>query len=111
MEINSSSENGVETVLIKDKLDAYSAPEFDKFFESLISEGKISVIVDLVGLEYISSAGLRSVLMLAEKIEAMEGGKVIFASLTGMVKEVFDISGFGDILQICESKEEALGKF
>ncbi len=65
------------------------------------------MIINLSDLEYISSAGLRSILAIAKVLKA-KGGKMIFACLKGTVKDVFKISGFGSIFQIYDSEEEAL---
>ncbi|OQY49690.1 MAG: hypothetical protein B6240_02825 [Desulfobacteraceae bacterium 4572_87] len=55
-------------VTVEGRMDAVSAPEFEKFLSALIDEGALKVIVDFEGLDYISSAGLRSVLISAKKI-------------------------------------------
>lgn len=107
MEISSTTENNVEIVAVKGKLDAVTASDFDKCFVDWFAAGKHRYILDFSGLDYISSAGLRCVLTMAKKLKAVDG-KVVLASLTGTVKEVFDISGFDSIFTICDSKEEAL---
>mgnify|MGYP005647952741 FL=1 len=54
-----------------------------------------------------SSAGLRVILVLAKKLKP-GNGKLLISDLTGVVKEVFDVSGFATILQIYETEDEAL---
>lgn len=63
--------------------------------------------MDLSGVEYISSAGLRSLLVLGKRIKA-KGGTLLLVGLQGMVKEVFDISGFAALFPVHASHEEAL---
>ena len=58
-------------------------------------------------LEYISSAGLRVVLVIAKKLKPVNG-QMLISNLKGVVKEVFEISGFTSLLQIYETEEEAL---
>ena len=48
-------------VVAEGRMDAVSAPEFEKFLDALFAEGALKIIVDFEGLDYISSAGLRSV--------------------------------------------------
>jgi len=63
--------------------------------------------LDSSDLEYISSAGLRSMLAIAKVLKTKEG-KLVFAGLQGPVKDVFKISGFGLIFTIFDTEAEAL---
>lgn len=66
------------------------------------------VLVDLTGVHYISSAGLRVLLALAKDINRRQG-VLRLCGLTETVREVFDIAGFSQIFQIYPTQEEALG--
>ncbi len=66
-----------------------------------------SLVLDLSDLSYISSAGLRVVLVLAKRLREQEG-RLILCGLRGAVLEVFDISGFLGILTVREHRSEAL---
>ena len=94
-------------VSVKGKMDAVSSPEFDKEMKRLIEEHGGNVIIDLGELNYISSSGLRSILAAGKDLKE-KGGSLLLASLTDMVKEVFEISGFSSIIPIYESVESAL---
>ncbi|MDD5167492.1 MAG: STAS domain-containing protein [Syntrophales bacterium] len=107
MEINSRKEKGSLIISVKGRIDAVTAPDFEKSLSEWISAGETTMIVNLFDLEYISSAGLRSILAIAKVLKA-KGGKMIFASLKGTVKDVFKISGFGSIFQIYDSEQEAI---
>ncbi len=89
------------------RMDANTSSEFEQKCEDLINDGTKDIVVDLSGLEYISSAGLRSILAIGKKLKG-EGGNFSFCNLQGMVKEVFDISGFGSLFAIHGTLEEAL---
>ena len=69
--------------------------------------GDYTLVINLTGLEYISSAGLRSILSTAKQLKAKDG-KMLFTGLQGPVKDVFKISGFGSIFKTFETEEEAL---
>jgi anti-anti-sigma factor len=66
--------------------------------------------VNLEKLDYISSAGLRVLLLVAKKLQA-NAGELRICSLNAIVKEVFDISGFDMILPVSASESEALEGF
>lgn len=61
-------------------------------------------------MDYISSAGLRVLLMAAKKTAKLKG-KVVLAALCANVKEVFDIAGFTSIFTITDTQEEAIRVF
>ena len=109
MEINTKKEKNVPVVSIKGRIDAVTAPDFEKNLSELISSGEKTVVVNFSELEYISSAGLRSILATAKKLKT-ENGKMLFAGLKGPVEEVFKISGFYSIFTIFESEEAALNQ-
>lgn len=110
MEIASRKEKDAVVVSVKGRLDAVSAADFDNRMERLILEGGKDFVVDFAGLDYISSAGLRSILAVAKKLRTKDG-QVFLAALQENVAAVFDISGFGKMIPIFESTEEALEKF
>jgi anti-anti-sigma factor len=107
MEIATRKEGGTMVVSVTGRIDAVTAPEFEKGLSALIAGGDIVLLLNLNDLEYISSAGLRSILSTAKQLKAKQG-KLLFCGLKGPVKDVFKISGFGSIFQIFETEEEAL---
>jgi anti-anti-sigma factor len=66
-----------------------------------------AVILDLTGLEYVSSAGLRCFVLAARQAKSQQG-RVFVASLQPMVKEIFEISHFNLIFQVFPTVREAL---
>ena len=94
-------------VAVEGRMDAVSAPEFEEFLNTLIDEGILKIIVDFENLDYISSAGLRSVLLTAKKVQS-KNGSIRVVSLHGTVKEIFEISGFNTIIPIHGSVDAAL---
>ncbi|MCJ7683699.1 MAG: STAS domain-containing protein [Desulfobacteraceae bacterium] len=107
--INTGKEKDCLIVSVEGRMDAVSTPEFEQILGGWIDGGDIRFIVDLAGLDYISSAGLRGILTSVKRLKA-EGGQIVLTSLHGTVKEVFEISGFSTIIPIFESVEDALQK-
>ena len=105
--INTGKEKDCLIVSVEGRMDAVSTPEFEQTLGGWIDEGNIRFIVDLAGLDYISSAGLRGILTSVKRLKAA-GGQMVLTSLHGTVKEVFEISGFNTIIPIFESVEDAL---
>ncbi len=109
MEFESNKQEEALIIKIKGRMDAITSPEFEKECSKWIDGGESLLVVDLEGLEYISSAGLRSILSAAKSLKAKQG-EMRFCNLTGMVQEVFSISGFASMFSIFNSLEEALGR-
>lgn len=83
-------------VAVSGRLDAMTAPEFERGCADY-SAGRL--VLDLSDLEYISSAGLRSILTLAKRLKA-SGGTLALCGLNGLVQEVFTVSGFDNFLPV-----------
>jgi anti-sigma B factor antagonist len=92
-------EKDVEKTIVKvvGRLDANSAPSLEKVIKEDIGEPK-NLIVDCKGLEYVSSAGLRVLLGAQKKMNLIGEMKVI--NVCESVMDVFEMTGFADILTI-----------
>ncbi len=107
MEIVTEKSEKAVVVSLKGRMDAVTAPELEKKINSFIKDGENCFVINFESLDYISSAGLRVVLVVAKKLKPVNG-QILISNLKGVVKEVFDISGFTSILQIYETENEAL---
>lgn len=107
MKLESSKSGDVVVLKLIGRMDAVTAPDFEKECDSWLGQGDKDIVVQMNELEYISSAGLRSLLSSAKKLKA-EGGSLKFCNLSGMVQEVFTLSGFAHMFPIFSSLEEAL---
>jgi stage II sporulation protein AA (anti-sigma F factor antagonist) len=109
MDIQSRQEATTIILTISGRLDAVTAPEFEKKVSDLIAGEATGFIVDFDQVDYISSAGLRALLATAKRLKT-KSGRIRFANVRGTVKEVFDISGFGSIFQMDDSVASALAQ-
>jgi anti-anti-sigma factor len=109
MKIETRKDGGRLIVAVGGRMDAVAAPEFDRRSDEWLAEGASAVVLDFAALEYISSAGLRSLLLLGKKISARQG-QIVISGIKDVVKEVFVISGFGSIFAVAESVDAALGR-
>ena len=98
MTINKSNENGKLTFVLEGRLDTNSAPELEASFNGE-GEGVNNVILDFLKLDYLSSAGLRVILGMQKKMNASDGEMTV-KNVNETIMEVFEITGFSDILTI-----------
>lgn len=109
MNIESTLTGNVIVAALKGRMDAVTAPDFDTWLGDRMQAGENRLVLDMAGLDYISSAGLRSLLSAAKKLKAV-GGKIILCGLSGTVAEVFSMSGFMAIFTVVATSAEALSE-
>ena len=97
LNINKTIEDKTLTVTLEGRLDTTTAPQLESELKSELA-GVEALVMDFEKLEYISSAGLR-VLLSAQKIMNKQGEmKVVHVS--DVINEIFEVTGFSDILNI-----------
>ena len=90
--------NGTElTIAIAGRLDTTTAPQLEAEFKQSIT-GVEKLVLDFASLEYLSSAGLR-VLLAAQKVMNKQG-EMIIKNVNGTINEIFEVTGFIDVLTI-----------
>ena len=97
MKINKSLEGNTLTLALEGRLDTTTAPELEQVLKAELDRVD-ALVLDFSGLEYISSTGLR-VLLSAHKAMAKKGGMKV-THVSEMVMEVFEVTGFSDILNL-----------
>ncbi|MBQ2063029.1 MAG: STAS domain-containing protein [Firmicutes bacterium] len=97
MEIIKTAEDSKLTVAVKGRLDTTTAPELEEALSAEL-EGTKELELDFSELEYISSAGLRVLLATQKKMQGQ--GTMTVTGVNDIVMEVFEVTGFCDILNI-----------
>lgn len=107
MEIDVQENSNANVLYIEGRLDANSAPDLEKRLYEVIDRGEKAVILDFAHVAYISSAGLRILLMGAKKLKGT-GRNLLLCNLNTSVMEVLKITGFHRVLAIHEDLEQAM---
>ena len=107
MEINTERKGEVLVAGANDRIDGANAREFQEALQSVIQDDDKAVVLDLGQLTYISSAGLRVILLVGKMLQRQNGNLAV-CSLTESVREVFSISGFDKIIPTHDSQEDAV---
>ena len=100
----------VKAVRITGKLDTQTSPAAQDKLLALIDGGAAKILIDLEELDYISSWGLRILLVAVKRLDA-SGGQLRVCNPNKTVQEIFEISGFVEILSVYANKTEALEDF
>lgn len=106
MDVTSQRNENVLTVDVKGRVDGSTAVAFEEAVRNAVVETDRAVIMDFGQLDYISSAGLRVVLLTAKSLQSQDA-KLMLCALSDPIREVFKISGFDKLLPIHDTREEA----
>ena len=99
MEVNIENKGNKTFVVLNGRLDTTTADKFMQDITPLMQGDNPDIEMDCTGLEYTSSQGLRMFLMLQKSVTARKGNLVL-KNMKPQVKEVFDITGFSNIIKI-----------
>ncbi len=105
--ITASKVQDSQVITLAGRIDANSAKELEQQSLAWIEGGEKKLVLDFTAVDFISSAGLRVILLIAKKLEPAEG-KVKLCGLNSTLEDVFDISGFSKLFVIVPSVSEAL---
>lgn len=97
MTINAKKNGTALEIALEGRLDTMTSPELEKELNERLDNAE-ELVFDFANVEYISSAGLR-VLLSAHKVMSTKGGMKI-KNVNEIVQEVFEVTGFSDILTI-----------
>lgn len=97
MQITPTVQDGVTIATLIGRMDAMTTVEFDRWFSEQRAGGLTRLVINLQAIDYISSAGLRSLLSAAKQLKT-HNGVLALCCLGGTVEEVFRISGFLSIM-------------
>lgn len=102
MTINVEKKDKYCVISIAGRLDASTSGEFEEQLIKKLEEGEVDIVINFTDLDYISSSGLRVLLVGAKKIKAANK-KMVLAGLKKHIYEVFEIAGFTPVFEIVDS--------
>ena len=89
------------------RVDDSTAKEFFDRLIAVINSGSRRVVIDFKNLAYISSVGLRA-LLLADRVATQKQGKLVLCGISGDVRRLFEIGAFLDVFMVCSSQQDAI---
>ena len=110
MKITQRVEGDVTVILPDGRIDTLAADEMDQALQAAVAGGSHKIVVDMSEVEYISSAGLRTLAAVLVKSRA-EGGDMKLAALNERVARVFNIIGFDLLMSLHGTSDAAIADF
>lgn len=93
-----TEKNGTEAIMVlKGRLDTSAAPDMTKEVDAFLTSDIEKFVLDMADCDYVASSGLRVILNAQKKMNAL-GGSMVVKNVVGDVMEVFEMTGFADIL-------------
>ena len=107
MEIEERADLAAVVVSLNGRLDGTTAPDLEARVSAIVDRGDVRMVLDCARMSYVSSAGLRVLLMSARKCQQHDG-KLTIAALQPECRSVMEMSGFLAIIECHETSEAAL---
>ena len=107
MQTHSEHHNGTLVIALEGRIDGANAMEFQRAVYTELEENEGPLVIDCADLAYISSAGLRVILLIARTLDRRDG-RFAICSLSAMTAQIFQTSGFDRIISVHATREEAL---
>jgi anti-anti-sigma factor len=108
MKITTSvTEDGIVLLEVEGEIDAHTAPGLKDTLTELLAQGHSRLVLNVSGVEHMSSAGLR-VLLYAQREARQLGGEVRLFGANAQVRRVIELAGFETLLSIRDTRQEAM---
>lgn len=107
MDFEEEKHGEVVVGLVSGRVDGLAAPEFEQYLNAIVERGDKDVLLDCSGMDYISSAGLRALLVGARACQ-QSGGNLALCALKPECRKVLEVSGFFAFLESFDTREDAL---
>jgi anti-sigma B factor antagonist len=111
MEILTQQFKHCDLIRVIGRIDSYTAPKLGEAIENINNEGRYKIVLDLSGLEFMSSAGFRTMLMGQRNCKRYNRGEIVLASLPKRTQEALELTGFTPLFKIFSDQVTAVGNF
>ena len=110
MQISTQDSGAVAVVSVSGRVDSATAPDLEAALKKLVDAEKTQIVLDLLNVEYMSSAGLRAMVSTLKSVKRVNGDLRI-ANPSPRVEEVLRLAGLTSIFSIYRSRDEAVSSF
>ena len=110
MDVAMERQDDILSVLVSGRLDGTNVMQFEETVRTAVEDSDRAVMMDFEKLSYISSAGLRAVLLIAKNLKGQDAGFALCA-MSDQIRDVFEVSGFDKVIPIHPTRAEALSSF
>jgi anti-anti-sigma factor len=110
MDISTTDVNRVTVIVVSGRVDSATAPELENSLKQLVESDKTRLVLDLAGVDYMSSAGLRAMVSTLKSVKRVSGD-LRLASPSQRVAEVLRLAGLTSIFSIYATQADAVSSY
>ncbi len=110
LDLSTAAVNGATVVTVQGSIDAVTTPRLTEALDTEVEAGNTNLVADFAGVEYVSSAGLRTILATVKRARA-EGGDLRVAAVQPSVEKVFELAGFTTIVRFFDHVDQAVASY
>jgi anti-sigma B factor antagonist len=111
MEISTSQYKHCDMIRVTGRIDSATAPQLNDAINKLMDENHYKIVLDMSGVDFISSAGLRVLVNTQKSCKRYNRGELVLSSVTGNIRAALDLAGFMPLFRIFEDVTTAVGSF
>lgn len=111
MEITVQEFKRCDMITVKGRVDSATAPQLAQALEAANEGGKYKLVIDMEGLEYMSSAGFRAMLAAQRNCRKYNRGEVVLAAVPDRIREALELAGFTELFKTFDDTLTAVGHF
>lgn len=111
MEVNTRQYKRVDLVEASGRVDSAAAPQLEEALQEIMGAGRFRIVIDLQGVEYLGSGGLRVLVGALKQARRWNRGDVRLASVPQRVRDVLQLAGMDVLFKIYDSTVDAVGSF
>jgi anti-sigma B factor antagonist len=109
MEITHSQYKHCDLVKVKGRIDSYTAPQLSETFNKITDEGRYKLVLEMSGLDFMSSAGLRALINTQKTCKRYNRGELILVDIPENIHAALDLAGFVPLFKIFNDVVTAVG--
>lgn len=111
MEVKTRQYKRVDLVEVSGRVDSAAAPQLEQALQGIMDQNRFRIVVDMAGVEYVGSGGLRVLVSALKQAKRWNRGDVRLANLSERVMGVLQLAGMDVLFQIFDSTVDAVGSF
>ncbi len=111
METTSKQFKHCDVVTVTGRVDSSTAPKLSEGLDAVINAGRYKIVIDMEGLEYMSSAGFRALIAAQRNCKHFNRGEVVLANVPENINNALELAGFTTLFKIFKDLTSAVGNF
>ncbi len=111
MEITVTPKENCDLVVIKGRIDSYSAPNLSESLNQITKNSHFKIILEMGEVNYVSSAGLRVLIDIQKTCKKMHQGEVLLVNVPQRVYETLELAGFVPLFKFYKNVDSAIAEF